>query len=605
MTGPPPVLANGGIYRHLKVDLLAQHPVPGIMTQILHFTDYNVDSAGLQRWLKVPISEQIQQVTGNKPFLFVDSGGYRLLYNTGLDTERFGIEPSVKGILALQTRFGGDLVATLDYPLPRGIIDVEAKERIKRSIRNCLETARLVRQMENPEIVIQMAVHGRDRVEARETVIDLLKALKREDLVEVPFGLAIGSLVPLSSSPLQVLDIVRGVHDGIRSCEFVDPAKIPVHAFGVSSRMIPFLAAMGVDTFDGSTYVQQAQQLRYVLSPGFSIEPFLDIEQLNCGCRYCMTLEDGGLEEAKRILRGGSFRKVEFAGKVTNKSFIYALIALHNLQASLELTAKVSKAVDSADALEELFLSSARDAKMRRIVAYFARLFPEASEFLWRVGVARTMSASSQVAQIRAQEVSEHARPELQEDAIAHSPHLAKPRVSLLLGPEAFDVTQKEYELPKAPVMLLLPCSQQKPYSSSPSHRFIDRVLREGGISREMYTKVSISGNYGPVPELFETEPEIQSYDFYLSSGDDKRIELLAERSRRFLEREGPRFAQVIGYCTSKAYREVMERATQSLPNATVLPADLRVRRQSEFRKEDNVRQLVIAIKRYATKARK
>src|SRR5213593_1912327 len=101
MTGPPPVLANGGLYRHIKVDLLRDNPIAGIMTQILHFTDYNIDARGLRRWLQVPISERIENETGHRPFLFVDSGGYRLLYNTGLDVERYGLDPSVQGILAL------------------------------------------------------------------------------------------------------------------------------------------------------------------------------------------------------------------------------------------------------------------------------------------------------------------------------------------------------------------------------------------------------------------------------------------------------------------------------------------------------------------------
>src|SRR5439155_26406508 len=117
-------LANGGLYRHIKVELLKDNPIPGIMTQILDFTDYGIDARGLKRCLQVPISERIESETGHRPFLFVDSGGYRLLYNTGLDVERYGIDPSVEGIVGLQTQFGADIVATLDYPLPRGLLDL-------------------------------------------------------------------------------------------------------------------------------------------------------------------------------------------------------------------------------------------------------------------------------------------------------------------------------------------------------------------------------------------------------------------------------------------------------------------------------------------------
>jgi len=145
----------------------------------------------------------------------------------------------------------------------------------------------------------------------------------------------------MSSSPLQVLDVVFGVYEGIRASDWVESTQIPVHAFGVSSRMMPYLAAMGVDTFDGSTYVQQAQQLRYSRRDSFSINPFLALDDLPCTCRYCKVLNKGGLDEAKRLLTNNSYGKIEFGGRETTKSYFYGLIALHNLQTSLELAEQI------------------------------------------------------------------------------------------------------------------------------------------------------------------------------------------------------------------------------------------------------------------------
>src|SRR5204862_546169 len=148
-------------------------------------------------------------------------------------------------------------------------------------------------------------------------------------------------------------------------------------------------------------------------------------------------------------------------------------------------------------------------------------------------------------------------------DARPNESRLAERTVSLNLGPADFDIMRTRWSPTPRRVMLILPCSQQKPYSASPTHRFIQHLLETEGIPRETYAKVSISGNYGPVPEEFETDPRVQSYDFYLSSADTKRIKLVAERTRTFVERHQDHFGLVIAYCTSKPYREAIEEALE------------------------------------------
>jgi len=591
LTGPPPVFANGGIWKHIKSQLFKEERIPAFMTHILHFTDYSVDRNALERWFKTTIPDQILEQAGYTPALFVDSGGYRLLYNTGLDIEKYGYEPSVRDILQLQARFGGDVVASLDYPIHPKLRDVEVTERIEKTIENCLETARLSKQILGANYLLHLAVHGLTRVQARGTVEHLLSRLRSERLDRIPFGIAIGSLVPLASSPLQVVEIVRGVVEGIHSCNWVDPLTIPVHAFGVSSRMMPFLAALGVDSFDGTTYVQYAQSLKYLKPGGFSPVPFAKLDHIDCRCRYCTKLREGGLETAKEILVGRSFGKVRFAEAETTKSYVYALIALHNLQSSLEMAGRIRKAAVSPSGLEDLFVEAARDPRMRRILGSLLRYFPDASEFLWDFGFSKLE-----------QRLRVDAKPGLSIPASSKrtdsglSPlDLAKQStdiISLNLGPEAFDVCDTGYRLAKKPLLLVLPCSQQKPYSSSPSHRLIKKTVLELGIDASIYNKISISGNYGPVPEEFETDPRVQSYDFYLSSGDTRRIKLLVDRTRRFLAKQSGQLVWIVGYVTLKSYREVLERALDGLPNAFLLPERLRARRASEFRKPENIQQL-------------
>src|SRR5207249_6770780 len=229
ITGPPPVLANGGIWRHIKVALFQDRKIPAFMTHVLHFSDYSVDRRLLERWFRSSIPEQIESATQQHPLLFVDSGGYRLLYNSGLDIERYGLRATVQDILRLQARFGGDIVATLDFPIPPRLEEDEARTRINKSIENCVKTLQFSKRILDDRFMVHLAVHGRSRLEARNTVEKLFKRLRNERLNHVPIGVAIGSLVPLASSPLQVIEIVRGVTEGIHACPWLHPLQIPVH----------------------------------------------------------------------------------------------------------------------------------------------------------------------------------------------------------------------------------------------------------------------------------------------------------------------------------------------------------------------------------------
>lgn len=598
ITGPPPVLQNGGVWKHVKIKLFKEKKIDGFMTQILHFTDYGVSEASLENWLKTSIPERIKDETGHSPMLFMDSGGFRLLYNSSLNLEKFNISPTVKGILELQRAFGGDAIATLDYPLPPGLHEVEVRERINKTIDNCVETVRLYPDyFPDNDAFIYMAVHGRNRLEAKRSVKTLfrrLKTLKTVNLEEMPLAVAIGSLVPLNSSPIDLIDVVYGVREGLREVDWIDPLEVPVHAFGVSSKTIPYLAALGVDTFDGTTYVQQAQNLRYVNNETFAIRTIDKLDRFDCNCEYCDILNREGINNVRGILKGKSFGKIDFDGRSTIKSEVYALLALHNLQASTSLTDRVREAVTSEEMLKQLFIDASRDQKMRRAMAYFLTFFPESRQLLREIIRSQTYLDDYTFDVISEAKVNSF-EPEgaYLEDIV---PQESK---SLKYGPEFFDVSKTNFEPEPKPALLLLPCSQTKPYSFSRSHKLIRKILEENGITESNYVKVTISGNYGPVPQAFETEKCVQEYDFYLNSHDDARIRLISERTRNFVMRHSDKFQVVVGYATAKSYRTVLEIALEGIPNAVVLPSPLKMRRMSEFGKKENVQQLVKLLSRY------
>jgi tRNA-guanine family transglycosylase len=110
------------------------------MSETMHFLNYGISPTSLEKWRQKNFHKWYPEF---KTPMFLDSGGFQLLNNKELDLERFGLEVSPKKILDLQLDFGGDMIATLDYPLPPNLNDKEARERIRFSIQNSIKTLQL------------------------------------------------------------------------------------------------------------------------------------------------------------------------------------------------------------------------------------------------------------------------------------------------------------------------------------------------------------------------------------------------------------------------------------------------------------------------------
>ena len=110
---------GGGIWKYLLKDVM-KHDVP-ILSQVLHFLDFNLTGKNIKYWREKSMRERYRDTNG--PYdapMFLDSGGFKLLYNAGLSLSEFGInkETEADDILEFQLDCGGDIIASLDYPLP-------------------------------------------------------------------------------------------------------------------------------------------------------------------------------------------------------------------------------------------------------------------------------------------------------------------------------------------------------------------------------------------------------------------------------------------------------------------------------------------------------
>ena len=169
LTGSTP--RGGGLWKYLLRDFM-KHNVP-MLSQVLHFLDFPINGKSLAKWRSKTVREWYREVNG--PYeapLLLDSGGFKLLYNTGLDLSEFGInaETEADDILALQDDLGGDMIASLDYPLPPGLDRAEAERRMNRSLKNAFRVAECESADRRKPPYLYICCHGQSQADIKDYV---------------------------------------------------------------------------------------------------------------------------------------------------------------------------------------------------------------------------------------------------------------------------------------------------------------------------------------------------------------------------------------------------------------------------------------------------
>lgn len=561
MTGSTP--RGGGLWKYLLRDLM-QRDTP-MLSQVLHFLDFPIKGKNLTKWRSKTIREWYQEVNGpyNAP-LFLDSGGFKLLYNTGLDLTEFGIEKETEAddILALQEDVGGEIFASLDYPLPPGLERSEAEKRMSRSLENACRVATLLSTKAQPPF-LYVCCHGQSQSDIKDYVGRVFDRLTG---VLPAFGLAIGSLVPLrGKQDSEVLERICGVQRAIP-----DSARqhTPIHAFGVSGELAPILAYMGIDSFDSTSYIQAARGLNYADPLTRAKRKLMELDELTCTCRICSEVS---LDEMQGALMEAASYKRTSTGKY--KSEYYAAIALHNLELETELLSRMKRAIEADDALEELCRHASSGRGIRAAIDW---LMADDESFASRM--ARTVVAAPTSENRRAGKRNPN------QLELFQTTREEVTSLSLDYTPDSF-VIPECYEPPKdKKVLLAIPCAGKKPYSLSRTHAIINTKLQGafGENQREIH-KVTLSGLYGPVPEEFETEEPVVRYDFQLSPRNIAQIQLGADRFNAYLDKHGDHYDLIVGYATSHAYRKVFESIQVYRADFILLPMKPRQKRLSEF----------------------
>lgn len=548
------------------------------MSQVLHFLDFSSNNARvLEKWRETTVRERYNtedslNLNYTAP-IFLDSGGFKLLWSDNLDLSDYGLSiqgnDGVQTILDLQQDFGGNIIATLDYPLPPGLISSEALERMRKSRDNAIQTALKLEISGEPNPFLFVAAHGQDKTAIGQYVQLVFKEFKKNGLSDFPFGLAVGSLVPLRGShKYQIItEILRGVVNNVPSKY---QSSTPIHVFGVTGNLIPILAYFGVDSFDSSTYVQEARSLGYFDPRDGRSKSILEMEEDEwvCECRVC---QQTNLTEIQNAVASNIRYKPLPNGHY--KSKYYADIALHNLELDFAITHATRSAIE-ADCLQEFLVEHlGRYPQLQPAVEVIAE-----TDEAFRVRLSKTVISMNNV---------------------VNETQKKQESISLTYKPDDFNILENGYPGPpsSARILLVIPCSKGKPYSSSRSHKFLTQRLGEAlGNQTKLIHKVILSGLYGPVPEECENEEPVKKYNFQLQYYNRSQIDLVSKRVIDFLEKYTNHYDLCLGYATSRAYREVLDQVACQNENFMLLPTKPNSRRLSEFFRQKNVEELIKAI---------
>ncbi len=562
------------------------------MFQAMSFLDYNLTPDNLEEWREKPLKQHFEESDVEPGFdqpLFIDSGGFKLMNSTkfgqtpgeGGSENDWDIYTNPESILDLQLDYGADIIATLDFPIPQNLNKEETTERMEKSIDNAVETLQLLDERELEETPsMYVAIHGHNYEDINWYVSQFLD--RADELDEAFEGFALGSLVPLSSSPDTLVDIVQGARDAIPEDRY---DEIAFHVFGISGRLCPLLSLLGVDTFDSRSYQYAARNKKFIHPDTWqriSLDQIDDWDDWPCDCQACQNIH---LDDMRHALLESevSNKPIEGEHGTHFKSEYYAQIAHHNFELYSRQMQQVRNAIDEGRLLERV----ANFAQGKNIVEKGlkrAQLHnPELREQLADIGCEGLVAGpDDETFQTKLSSFLEGV-----EDTTRK-----KRTISLKHGPNDFDILQRnDYQPPsEADVLLILPCSQEKPYSESRTHQAVISRLED---YRERYHKVSISGLYGPVPEDFEEADPVMSYEYVLTTADNDQVELVANRLAQYLNQYGEKFDHILAYTTNKAYRQAIDKAFTQYGRGEIYPSDPRALQLTEHFRSENIDELV------------
>jgi 7-cyano-7-deazaguanine tRNA-ribosyltransferase len=195
--------------------------------------------------------------------VMTDSGGYQVLEYGSVE-----VEPTI--MAEFENDIKSDLPISLDRPTGYGLGYEKAKEYVAITLRNALESLRVIG---NTGAIWVAPVQGAEHFDLVEYSAKELDTMGFEMM-------ALGSPVELMEA-YEFAMLARM----IVSAKRVIPAK-PIHLFGAGHPLtIPLAIALGCDTFDSASYMLYAKDNRY-MTPNGTVR-LDELAYLSCQCPVC------------------------------------------------------------------------------------------------------------------------------------------------------------------------------------------------------------------------------------------------------------------------------------------------------------------------------
>ena len=337
LTGPPGLTRNGGIWKIVKSRLSEVMSPPSIMVQALHFSSYNLSQAAWDDWFFPTtnvnrLKSELETVFGPRTNLFVDSGGFQILNSDRIDLSKWQIKITPEDVFHLQIRYSPQRIASLDSPLSANFVQPDIQKLMKFSIDNAVWLTKNISTVERAPIPY-LVVHGRNRDEVKTYLSVFEKSVQRRWFKNEEYGIALGSQVPLSSNPQTVLE---NCFEVLHWMKVKCPTTIPFHVFGVGENIIRNLINKSdcdrPISYDNSTYIQKAFRGKIYDQDQKRHRPFNPFEMPKCDCVACQKLHGFGPEFVSNLLTKRAYNPSNSGTEKVNRSDIFGLIGLHNLQ---------------------------------------------------------------------------------------------------------------------------------------------------------------------------------------------------------------------------------------------------------------------------------
>lgn len=212
----------------------------------------------------------IHEYIGFNGLIMTDSGAFqglkRPLY---LDNKK---------IVAFQDEIKADIVSPLDLISPPGDNYETARKKLASTCKRIREARGLVKN----GILAGVQQGGRFLELRRKSM---------EELMEIGVDyIAIGSLVPFFNKNHNLTTIIKILKDA----RAIAGDELPIHVYGAGDPVeLPFLAALGADIFDSSSYGHYAVSGWYMTGYGALKKEDPDrLREYNCQCDICQQLPD-------------------------------------------------------------------------------------------------------------------------------------------------------------------------------------------------------------------------------------------------------------------------------------------------------------------------